>query len=190
MEMKLPFQPNLHGKTAVITGGGGVLCSAFAKALAQCGAEVALLGRTMRPLEDVAEEIIREGGSALPVRADVLSKESLEEAHELIAGCFGGCDILINGAGGNDGEATTTDECFDLVGRCCESGDILQKHVSLHSDIQRGDLVAVCTTGAYNYSMASNYNRLGRPPVVMLSSGESTIAVRRETPEDLCTLDV
>ena len=121
MEMKLPFQPNLHGKTAVITGGGGVLCSAFAKALAQCGAEVALLGRTMRPLEDVAEEIIREGGSALPVRADVLSKESLEEAHELIVGCFGGCDILINGAGGNDGEATTTDEFFDLA--ALESAD-------------------------------------------------------------------
>jgi len=79
---------------------------------------------------------------------------------------------------------------FDLAGRCCESGDILQPAVTLPADIKRGDLVAVCTTGAYNYSMASNYNRLGRPPVVMLRGGESYIAVRREEPEDLCVLDV
>ena len=81
-------------------------------------------------------------------------------------------------------------EVFDLVGRCCESGDILQPAVALPADIARGDHVAVCTTGAYNYSMASNYNRLGRPPVVMLSGGESYVAVRRETLDDLCALDV
>lgn len=79
---------------------------------------------------------------------------------------------------------------FDLVGRCCESGDILQPAVSLPAGITRGDRVAVCTTGAYNYSMASNYNRLGRPPVVMLRDGESTVAVRRESLDDLCALDV
>ena len=79
---------------------------------------------------------------------------------------------------------------FDLVGRCCESGDVIQPKIQLPSDIRRGDLVAVCTTGAYHYSMASNYNRLGRPPVVMLRGGKSTVAVRRETPEDLCALDV
>ena len=79
---------------------------------------------------------------------------------------------------------------FDLVGRCCESGDVIQPKILLPSGIRRGDLVAVCTTGAYHYSMASNYNRLGRPPVVMLRGGESYVAVRRETPEDLCALDV
>jgi diaminopimelate decarboxylase len=79
---------------------------------------------------------------------------------------------------------------FDLDGCCCESGDILQRAVTLPADIRRGDRVAVCTTGAYNYSMASNYNRLGRPPVVMLRDGESYVAVRRENPEDLCALDV
>ena len=81
-------------------------------------------------------------------------------------------------------------EVFDLVGRCCESGDVLQPAVSLPADTERGDHVAVCTTGAYNYSMASNYNRLGRPPVVMLRGGESYVAVRRETLDDLCALDV
>ena len=79
---------------------------------------------------------------------------------------------------------------FDLAGRCCESGDILQPAVTLPADIRRGDLVAVCTTGAYNYSMASNYNRLGRPPVVMLQDGESYLAVKREDLDTLCALDV
>ena len=78
----------------------------------------------------------------------------------------------------------------DLVGRCCESGDIIQPKVQLPADMKRGDLIAVCTTGAYNYSMASNYNRLGRPPIVMLRSGESYVAVRRETLEDMTRLDV
>ena len=84
----------------------------------------------------------------------------------------------------------TSKEVFDLAGRCCESGDILQPAVALPADIRRGEPVCVCTTGAYNYSMASNYNRLGRPPVVMLSGEEARIVVRRETPEDVCALDV
>ena len=80
-------------------------------------------------------------------------------------------------------------EC-SIVGRCCESGDIIQEHVMMPSSIGRGDIVAVCTTGAYNYSMASNYNRLGRPPVVMLKGGKNYVAVRRESFEDLCRNDV
>ena len=78
---------------------------------------------------------------------------------------------------------------FSVVGRCCESGDIIQEGVPLPADIRRGDLIAVCTTGAYNYSMASNYNRLPRPPIVMLRSGSSRIAVKRETLDDLTRLD-
>ena len=77
-----------------------------------------------------------------------------------------------------------------IAGRCCESGDILQENVSLPEDVTRGDIVAVLTTGAYNYSMASNYNRLGRPPVVMLANGEDKLAVRRETFEDICKNDI
>lgn len=79
---------------------------------------------------------------------------------------------------------------FDLAGRCCESGDIIQPAISLPAGTNRGDRVAVCTTGAYNYSMASNYNRFGRPPVVMLRGGESFLAVRRETVEDMLALDI
>ena len=81
-------------------------------------------------------------------------------------------------------------ERFDVVGRCCESGDIIQPGVELPGDTCRGDLLAVCTTGAYNYSMASNYNRLPRPPIVMLAKDRSYEAVRRETFADLTALDL
>ena len=89
-------------------------------------------------------------------------------------------------AGRMNGESSAL---FSVVGRCCESGDIIQEEVPLPADIRRGDLIAVCTTGAYNYSMASNYNRLPRPPIVMLRSGSSRIAVKRETLDDLTRLD-
>ena len=79
---------------------------------------------------------------------------------------------------------------FDLAGRCCESGDIIQPAISLPAATARGDRIAVCTTGAYNYSMASNYNRFGRPPVVMLRGGESFLAVKRESVEDVLSLDL
>ena len=88
------------------------------------------------------------------------------------------------------GSKTGPTERFDVVGRCCESGDIIQPHVELPADTCRGDILAVCTTGAYNYSMASNYNRIPRPPVVMLSGGKPTLAVRRETVDDLTALDM
>lgn len=78
----------------------------------------------------------------------------------------------------------------DLVGRCCESGDIIQPNVLFPESITRGDIVAVCTTGAYNYSMASNYNRIGRPPIVMLRENEAYVAVKRETLDDLLRLDI
>ena len=77
----------------------------------------------------------------------------------------------------------------DLVGRCCESGDVIQPDVCLAEGTCRGDIAAVCTTGAYNYSMASNYNRIPRPPIVMLRGGESYVAVRRESLADLVMLD-
>ena len=76
-----------------------------------------------------------------------------------------------------------------VAGRCCESGDILQKDVPMPNSIARGDLLACLTTGAYHYSMASNYNRIPRPAVVMLRGGDSYIAVRRESLEDLTHLD-
>lgn len=87
-----------------------------------------------------------------------------------------------------DGEGEK--ENCSVVGRCCESGDILQENVPMRKDVQRGDLLACLTTGAYHYSMASNYNRIPRPPVVMLADGESYLAVKRETIEDLANLDI
>ncbi|MBR2811768.1 MAG: diaminopimelate decarboxylase [Solobacterium sp.] len=77
-----------------------------------------------------------------------------------------------------------------LVGRCCESGDIIQEDILLPSSVQRGDLIAVCTTGAYNYAMASNYNRIARLPIVMVKDGKSYLAVRRESLEDIVRNDV
>jgi diaminopimelate decarboxylase len=77
----------------------------------------------------------------------------------------------------------------DLVGRCCESGDVIQPDILLPNSTQRGDVVAVCTTGAYNFSMASGYNRMLRPPVVMLKEGRSYVAVGRETLDDMIRLD-
>ena len=77
----------------------------------------------------------------------------------------------------------------DLVGRCCESGDIIQPNITLPKAV-RGDIVAVCTTGAYNYSMAMNYNRIARPPIVMLNGDKNYIAVRRETLDDIISNDL
>ena len=81
-------------------------------------------------------------------------------------------------------------ETVSVVGRCCESGDVLQENIIMPENITRGDLIACLTTGAYHYSMASNYNRIPRPPVVMLNNGETYIAVKRETPEHVASLDV
>ncbi|MEE0968966.1 MAG: diaminopimelate decarboxylase [Clostridia bacterium] len=84
------------------------------------------------------------------------------------------------------------DECdfvCTVAGRCCESGDLIQENVSMPTP-RRGDIVAVMTTGAYNYSMASNYNRIPRPPVVILRDGEDRLIVRRETFEDMLSLEI
>ena len=78
---------------------------------------------------------------------------------------------------------------WTVAGCCCESGDLIQEDVAL-PEMRRGDLVAVLTTGAYNYSMASNYNRVARPPIVMLGENGPYIAVRRETLDDLLGCDM
>lgn len=78
----------------------------------------------------------------------------------------------------------------DLVGRCCESGDIIQKDILFPASVCRYDIVAVATTGAYNYSMASNYNRLPRPAVVMLKDNKDFIAVKRESFDDIIANDI
>ncbi len=77
-----------------------------------------------------------------------------------------------------------------VVGRCCESGDVLQENVKMPKDIGRGALIACLTSGAYHYSMASHYNRIPKPPIVMISNGDTYVAVKRETFEDLSKFDL
>ena len=76
-----------------------------------------------------------------------------------------------------------------VAGKCCESGDLIQENARIQ-EVGPGDILAVLATGAYNYSMASNYNRIPRPPVVMVSQGESRLVVRRESLEDLLRNDL
>ena len=85
--------------------------------------------------------------------------------------------------------AVNADFEITLAGRCCESGDLLAENVKIARP-ERGDIIAVLTTGAYNYSMASNYNRIPRPPVVMIGKDGPRVVVRRETEEDLIALDM
>ena len=110
--MNLPFEIDLKNKVVVVTGAGGVLCSMFAQALALTGAKVALLDLNEEAAKSYAEEIVREGGIAKGYGCNVLDKSSLEAAHEKILADFGSCDILINGAGGNNPKATTDNEYF------------------------------------------------------------------------------
>ncbi len=77
----------------------------------------------------------------------------------------------------------------DIAGRCCESGDLIQEHCTLQTP-EKGDILAVCVTGAYNYSMASNYNRLPRPALVLVGQNGVRLGIRRETLEDLVKNDL
>ena len=110
----VPFSVDLHGKTAVVTGGGGVLCSAFAKALAECGASVAVLDLRLEAAQAVAEEINASGGCAVGVACNVLERESVLRAREEVLAALGSVDLLLNGAGGNHPRATTDRETFSL----------------------------------------------------------------------------
>ena len=112
--MQLSMKPDLTGKVAVVTGGAGVLCREFAKALALCGAKVAILNRTLSKAEDVVAEIRAMGGEAIAVGVNVTDKASVQAAHEAVLAAYGKCDILINGAGGNNPRATTDKEYFEL----------------------------------------------------------------------------
>ena len=112
--MKLPFQPDFSGKVAVITGGAGVLCREFCKALAACGAKAAILNRTLSRAEALAAEIRADGGEALAVQVDVTNAEAVQKAHEAVLEAYGRCDILVNGAGGNHPAATVDDEYFSF----------------------------------------------------------------------------
>ena len=122
--IKLPFHVDMSGKVAVVTGAGGVLCAAFAQALAQCGAKVALLDINGQAVQAVADELQAQGFTARAYCCDVLDKESCLSARQAVREELGTCDILLNGAGGNNARATTDQEYFrpgDLEDPCVKS---------------------------------------------------------------------
>ena len=101
---------DLTGKTAVVTGGGGILCSVMAEALATAGAKVVILDLREENAVKVADKINAAGGQAMGIAANVLELDSLQAAHDKILAKFGPCDILVNGAGGNNPKGTTSKE--------------------------------------------------------------------------------
>jgi NAD(P)-dependent dehydrogenase (short-subunit alcohol dehydrogenase family) len=108
--MTTPFKIDLKGKVAAITGGGGILCSVMAKAMADCGARVAILDLKPEAAQRAADEIVKAGGVAKGFACNVLDRASIEAAHEQIKAALGPVDILINGAGGNHPKGTTSKE--------------------------------------------------------------------------------
>lgn len=111
---------NLKGRVAVVTGGGGVLCGAFAKTLAKQGCKVAVLDLNEEAAQKCADEINVDGGTAIAVACNVLELDSMKQARDIIAEKLGTCDILLNGAGGNNPKGTTTKDTLEKI-------DILQK---------------------------------------------------------------
>lgn len=108
----IPFNIDLDGKVAVITGGAGVLGAAMCRAFAACGASIAIIGRDLAKAEKLAEEIRANGGTAKGYSCNVLDRSALEKTADNIATDFGPCDILVNGAGGNHPKGTTGQEYF------------------------------------------------------------------------------
>lgn len=105
---------DLTGKVAVVTGAGGVLCSRFAIILARAGAKVALLNRSIDRTQQYADQIVAEGGIAKAYQCNVLDRDQCYAVAEEVLKDFGPCDILVNGAGGNNAKAQTDKEYFDL----------------------------------------------------------------------------
>ncbi|MDR1769575.1 MAG: SDR family oxidoreductase [Hungatella sp.] len=112
--MALSFGTDLSGKVAVVTGAGGVLCGMFAKTLAEAGAKVAVLDLNESAAEGIAASINEAGYKAKAYRANVLERVSLEEVHAKVLAELGPCDILVNGAGGNNAKANTDKEYFEM----------------------------------------------------------------------------
>lgn len=115
--MKVPFNINLSGKTAIVTGGSGTLCSAMAYGLAVCGAKVAIIGRNTEKLTSVSEKLTKDAldeyNKNVTIKGyscNVINKDELSAAYETIKNELGSCDILINGAGGNQPGAITSIE--------------------------------------------------------------------------------
>ena len=155
---------DLTGKVAVVTGAGGVLCSAFALALARAGAKTALLDLNRDAAEAAAQRIRQEGGTAKAFQCDVLDKEACLAAAQAVEAELGKCDILINGAGGNHPSATTDKEYYepgDLDGDTKSFFDLEERGVSFVFDLNI--LGTLIPTQAFARQM------LGRPGCSILN---------------------
>ena len=111
---------NLKNRVAVVTGGGGILCGAFAKTLAKQGVKVAVLDLNEEAAKKCADEINADGGTAIDVGCNVLDLASMEAARKTVNEKLGTCDILLNGAGGNNPKGTTTKDTLEKI-------DLVQK---------------------------------------------------------------
>jgi len=165
--MKKTISFSLDGKTAVVTGGGGVLGKMMCQGLASAGAKVAVLDIVLETAECVARDIAGEGLNALAVKCDVLNKTSIEEAEQIILDQYGRVDILVNAAGGNHPQATTKPDnaFFDLpvealgfVFNLNIIGTILQSQVFGRGMVARGDGVIL------NISSMNAFKPLTRIP--------------------------
>jgi NAD(P)-dependent dehydrogenase (short-subunit alcohol dehydrogenase family) len=125
------FGTSLSGKVAVVTGAGGVLCGMFAKTLANAGAKVALLDINSDAAEATANDILKNGGTARAYKANVLDAENLADVHNAVKNDLGSCDILINGAGGNNSKANTDKEYYEV-------GDIDSNTISFFDLDEKG----------------------------------------------------
>jgi len=110
MAVTLEGMFSVKGRRVVITGGGGILCGEMSRSLGALGAKIAVLDLREDAAQTVADEITKAGGEAIAVKCNVLEKESCEQACKTVLDAFGGVDVLINGAGGNQKGATTSDE--------------------------------------------------------------------------------
>lgn len=170
-----PTHENLKGKTAVITGGSGVLCSEMAKELARQGVNVAILNRTVEKGALIADAINAEGGKAIAVAADVLNRSSLEASKEKVMSAFGRIDILINGAGGNHPDAITDDEIFEPTSKTKSFFDLQEDSFSkifatnftgtfLTSQVFGLELLRQETSAIINISSMSAYSPMTKVP--------------------------
>lgn len=166
-------------KTIVITGAGGVLCSCFARALAKDGHRLALLDINESAVQAVADDIVKSGGNAVAYKCDVLSKNSIMTVHEKILADFGKCDILINGAGGNNPKCTTAHEKYEKGDESAsdyltffnidESGfdfvfDLNLKGVLLPSQVFMSDMLGRSGCSVLNISSMNAYRPLTKIP--------------------------
>lgn len=166
-----------NGKVVVVTGAGGVLCSVIAKAYAKEGAKVALLDLNLEAAEAKAKEITDLGFVAKGYKCNVLEKESIEAAHQAILSDFGTCDILINGAGGNNARANTDNEFYQQgdLGKMKTFFDLDQKGVEfvfslnymgtlLPSQVFAQDMLEKADASILNISSMNSFTPLTKIP--------------------------